>query len=64
MPEIAAFFMAGLASGILSFAIAKKEWSSGNFKLVLQDSFILFNLSLLLLGLAALIEVFITPVFF
>ncbi len=64
IPEIAAFMIAGLASGIISFALLKHDWKSPNFKLVLKDASFLFLLSLVFVLMAGLIEVYITPVFY
>ena len=64
IPEIAAFMLAGLASGIVSFALLKHDWDSPNFKLVLKDASFLFLLSLVFVLMAGMIEVYITPVFY
>jgi len=64
IPEIAAFMVAGLASGIISFALLKHDWNSPNFKLVLKDASFLFMLSLVFVLMAGMIEVYITPVFY
>jgi len=62
--EILAYFMAALAGGIISIAISKHDFNSPKFRKVLLDSTNIIALSLGLLFLAAIIEVFITPLLF
>lgn len=64
LPEIAAYFIAALAGGIISTAVVKHEVGSEKFWEVLQDSLNLVILAVIVLFLAALIEVFITPLLF
>ena len=64
LPEIGSYFIAALAGGIVSFAIIKHEVHSEKFWVILQDSLNLVIFSVVLLFIAALIEVFITPVIF
>lgn len=64
IPEIIAYFMAGLGAGIISIAIARHDFRSRKFRHVIIDSTDLIILSVLILFVAALIEVYITPVFF
>ena len=60
--EMAAFFVAALAGGIIGSAIAKKKWlDADKFKKVIVDFLDLTILSVLLLFMAAIIEVWITP---
>jgi len=59
--EIAAYFIAGLAGGIISIAIIKHNLKE---RKVLIDSFDLIIISVAFLLVAGLIEVFVTPVFF
>lgn len=59
--EISAFFIAGLAGGIISIAFTRHDFGTKRFEHVLLDSVDLVLLSILLLFIAALIEVFITP---
>lgn len=61
MPEIGAYFTAGLAGGIISIAVINHDIRSAGFKNVVRDSLGLIVLSLLLLVVAAFIEVFISP---
>lgn len=62
--EILAYFIAALAGGIISVAVARHSFNSQSFRKVLWDSVDLIALSFGALFLAAIIEVFITPVLF
>ena len=62
--EILAYFIGGLAGGIISVAIINHDIESESFRRIVKDSFALILLSLAMLILAALIEVFITPALF
>ncbi|MBW3020199.1 stage II sporulation protein M [Candidatus Woesearchaeota archaeon] len=58
IPEMSAYFIAGIAGGILSIAIVNKNTDS--FDIILKDSFVMLVISLFVLFLAALIEVYLT----
>jgi uncharacterized membrane protein SpoIIM required for sporulation len=62
--EILAYFIAALAGGIISIAVTRHAFGSKAFKKVLYDSVDLIALSLGVLFLAAIVEVFITPLLF
>ena len=62
IPEVTAFFIAGLAGAILSIAITKHGIFKHKFKLVLLDVVDLLILSVVLLFFAGLIEVYISPI--
>jgi uncharacterized membrane protein SpoIIM required for sporulation len=64
VPEILAYFTAGLAGGIISVAVIKHDFGTKSFEHILLDSADLILLSLLLLFVAAILEVFVTPVVF
>jgi uncharacterized membrane protein SpoIIM required for sporulation len=64
IPEILAYFIGGLAAGIVSIAVIRHDFKSDKFRHILLDSADLILLSLGVLIVAALIEVFITPVLF
>jgi uncharacterized membrane protein SpoIIM required for sporulation len=64
IPEIGAYFAGALAGGIVSIAIIKHDVHTERFWVILQDSLNLVILAVVLLFVAALIEVFITPVLF
>ncbi len=64
MPEIAAYFIGAMAGGIISVSIIRHDMRSEKFWSVLQDSLNLIILAVIVLFVAALIEVFITPALF
>lgn len=64
VPEILAYFIAALAGGIISIAVIKKDIRRDKFWNVLQDSLNLVIIAVVILFIAALIEVFITPILF
>ncbi|HDD70782.1 MAG TPA: stage II sporulation protein M [Candidatus Woesearchaeota archaeon] len=64
IPEILAYFVAALAGGIISVAIIRKEYTTKNFQRVVLDVSDLVLLSVLILFIAALLEVFVTPALF
>jgi len=61
IPEIASYFIVALAGGIMSVAVIKHEIGTEKFWEVLQDSINLIIVSVVVLLLAALMEVYITP---
>ena len=64
IPEISAYFVAALAGGILSIAIIRHEAGNEKFWCVLQDSVDLIILAIVILVIAAFMEVYITPALF
>ncbi len=64
IPEMFGYFMAGLAGGILSVAVIRHNFKSEHFKHVVFDSLDMIFLSVIVLFCAALLEVFVTPLFF
>jgi len=64
IPEIASYFIVALAGGMVSISVIKHEIGTEKFWEVLQDSLNLILISILVLFLAALVEVYITPAFF
>ena len=64
IPEIMAYFVAALAGGILSVAVIHKEYQTKNFEKILLDASDLILISVFILFVAALLEVFVTPAFF
>jgi len=64
VPEILAYFIGGLSGGIISVAIIRHDFSGEKFKRVFLDSLDLLVLAIFCLFIAALIEVFITPLLF
>ncbi len=64
LPEIASYFIAGLAGGIISIAVIKHDMGTRKFEHVLLDSADLLLISLVLVFLAGILEVWVTPLFF
>jgi uncharacterized membrane protein SpoIIM required for sporulation len=64
LPEIASYFIAAMAGGIVSVAVIRHEAGSDRFWEILQDSLNLIILAVVILFLAALMEVFLTPLLF
>ncbi|MFH1182346.1 MAG: stage II sporulation protein M, partial [Candidatus Woesearchaeota archaeon] len=62
--EIAAYFIAALAGGIISIAIARHDFNSPQFKHVALDALDLMVISIVVLMFAAVVEVFVTPQLF
>lgn len=62
--EIAAYLVAGLAGGLVSIAVINKHFEGDHFRVILKDTTDLMILAVLLVVIAGLIEVFITPLFF
>jgi len=64
IPEILAYFVGGLAGGIISVAVIRHDFGTKKFEHILLDSTDLIILSVVFLAIAALIEVYITPILF
>jgi len=64
IPEIFAYIIGGMAGGILSVAIMNHDLGTGKFERVLLDVSDLVLLSVFVLFIAALLEVFVTPILF
>jgi len=64
IPEIAAYFVAGLAGGIISVAVINKDLETNKFKNIMLDAVNLTLIAIGILVLAALLEVYVTPLFF
>ncbi len=64
IPEIAAYFIAALAGGLVSISVIRKEIGKEKFWEVLQDSLNLIIVAVIVLVIAALLEVFVTPLLF
>jgi uncharacterized membrane protein SpoIIM required for sporulation len=64
IPEIIAYFVAGLAGGIISVAVIRHNYSTKSFEKILLDSTNLILAAVFILFIAAAIEVFVTPIFF
>ena len=64
LPEIAAYFIVAMAGGIVGIAVIRHDTKSDKFWNIMQDSLNLIILAVIVLFIAALIEVFITPALF
>jgi uncharacterized membrane protein SpoIIM required for sporulation len=64
VPEILAYFVGGLAGGIIGIAVIKHDFGTAKFEHILLDAADLLLLSLGILFLAAILEVFVTPIIF
>ncbi|OIO80536.1 hypothetical protein AUJ84_03220 [Candidatus Pacearchaeota archaeon CG1_02_32_132] len=64
IPEIASYFVGALAGGIISIAVIRRDLETEKFWEILQDSLNLIILAVLILFIAAFMEVFITPLLF
>ena len=64
LPEIAAYFIVALAGGLVSSAVIKHELGTEKFWEVLQDSLNLIIIAVVVLFVAALLEVFVTGALF
>lgn len=64
IPEVAAYFVGAIAGGLISVAIIKEKFGTRNFEKVALDSANLTLISIALLVIAAIIEVYISSVLF
>ncbi|MBT6956165.1 stage II sporulation protein M, partial [archaeon] len=64
IPEISAYFVGALAGGIISVAVIRKDLRGERMWRILQDSLILIILAIVILFVSALVEVYVTPMFF
>jgi uncharacterized membrane protein SpoIIM required for sporulation len=64
IPEILGYFIGGLAGGIISVAVNRHDFGTPIFNKILMDSLYLVLLAVFVLIAAAVIEVYVTPVFF
>ncbi|MGV8163162.1 MAG: stage II sporulation protein M [Candidatus Nanoarchaeia archaeon] len=64
VPEILAYFVGALAGGIISVAIIKHDFGTSKFENIVLDTADLLFISIGLLFLAAILEVWITPIIF
>ena len=64
IPEILAYFVGALAGGIISVAVINHDFGSKKFEKIVFDSSELVVISIVMLVIAALLEVYATPLFF
>src|SRR5690606_23397421 len=61
IPEILAYFVGALAGGIISVAIIRKDLEGERTWRIIQDALIMVIAAVIILVIAALMEVYITP---
>lgn len=64
IPEIASYFIVAMAGGLVSVAVVKHEFGTEKFWEVLQDSLNLIILAIVVLFIAGVMEVYLTPALF
>ena len=64
IPQILAYFIGALAGGIISVAMINHDIESDKFNNIMLDALDLTMLAVFVLFMAALVEVFVTPLFF
>lgn len=64
IPEIAAYFVGALSGGIISVALIRKDLHGDRAWGILQDSLILVIIAVIILIVAAFMEVYLTPILF
>jgi len=64
IPEIGAFFIAGLAGGLISIGMLRYELFDDNFGLIMKDALFLTFVAIILIVLSAVIEVSISPLIY
>ena len=62
--EVIGFFVGGLAGGIISVAVVNHDFGSREFNHIIADSLDLLILAIIIIFLAAIIEVYVTPQLF
>jgi len=64
IPEISAYFVGALAGGIISVAVIRRDLCGEGLWKILQDSLLLVIIAIMILVVAALMEVYLTPTLF
>ena len=64
IPEIGAYFVGALAGGIVSVAVIRRDLKGERMWRILEDALLLIIIAVVILFLASLVEVFITPILF
>lgn len=62
--EILAYFVAALAGGIISIAVIRHDFGTKKYEKILLDSSTLLIISLVMIFVAAVLEVYVTPLIF
>ena len=61
IPEISAYFIGGLAGGIIGVAVIRHDFGTKSFSKILKDSVDLILLAVIILFIAGFLEVYVTP---
>jgi len=61
LSEASAYCLAAISGGVISKAVIKEKMSSPQFNKIVKDGLVIFGLAILILVVAAFIEVYITP---
>jgi len=64
IPEIGAFFIAGLAGGLISIGMLRYDLFDDNFRLIIKDALFLTFVAVILIIFAAVNEVSISPLIY
>jgi uncharacterized membrane protein SpoIIM required for sporulation len=64
LPEISAYFITAMAGGILGIGVMRHGIQDKRFYHILENVVILLFLSIMILIIAGLMEVYLTPNFF
>jgi uncharacterized membrane protein SpoIIM required for sporulation len=64
LPEIAAYFITALAGGIFGVGFIKNKIKSPNFLRIVENAVVLLFVAIVILILAAIVEVYLTPLLF
>ena len=62
VPEVFGFLLAAIAGGVISKALTRERIGSTSFRNVVKDATVLLVLSVIIIVMAALLEVFVTPI--
>lgn len=60
VPEISGFLLAAIAGGVISKALTRERFGSDKFRNVVKDATVLFLISVVLIVLAAFLEIYVT----
>jgi len=62
--EIIAYFIGGMAGGLISLGVLNYKIGNENFKIIMRDAVNLVIIAMLVIIVAGLIEVYVTPLMF
>jgi len=64
IPEMGAYFVAGLAGGLISVGVLRYQLFNDKFRVVLKDALFLFMIAIILVLMSGAIEVLISPLLY